>query len=139
MYSFSIKLPGCKSSVQQIDKFCDQCLQLLNFSKHRKILFAIHEAVINAVAVHEQIFASAENNEDINVDIIANPKEIIVKVIDCGSGMSEEHFNDYTELAVTDQYNDRGRGLLFIEKFTDHLKFENLPNGKFCVTLHFLN
>lgn len=138
MYSFSIKLPGNKKSVEHFDRFCDHCLQLLDFPKHRKILFAIHEAIINAVEIHEEAFTEGDNENIISVDILANPEEIIVKVIDCGAGISKEQVHEYTEISLDHPFNDRGRGILFMEKFTDQLRFEHLANGKFCVSLHFL-
>lgn len=73
------------------------------------------------------------------MNIVVNSETIIVKVIDCGVGISDEEVNHYTELALSNKYSERGRGLLFIQKFTDKFLLERLSNGKFCVTLHFLN
>ncbi len=132
---FQVSVPCYDQVVQKIDRITTCSLKELLEREDRRLLFVIHELLINAY--ESTILTYADNAPKYPIEVLINIDEqtVSVHVSDYGYGMNED------ALVILDQELDgvlmqeRGRGLLMVKKLVDKMYFSKKESGIFTVSI----
>lgn len=131
MLKVNIQCLAHEDSVFYINELCRNTLELIQFPEERKVLYAIHEVVINSIEATEKRYGK-NHKQSMTVAIKTCKEEVEVIVGDAAGGFEE---CDNKDFSTSDLFSERGRGFLFIKHFMDEVLFENKEDGLFYVIL----
>ncbi|MFC4322219.1 ATP-binding protein [Litchfieldia salsa] len=125
----NIQIPCKEMVIEQIDDVVKSFLKCLSGDVDRRLVFAIHELIINAFEATLRKYNDQASNYPINLYIKMEENVILVEITDQGDGMAH-HLNpiDHKQLEEV-LLQDRGRGLLMVKKMVDKISFLNEGKG----------
>jgi serine/threonine-protein kinase RsbW len=90
---------------------------------------AMREALANAIKHGNQ----QNPSKQVHVDLMVEQNELVIRVEDEGVGFEPDKVRD--PLAPENLLNRNGRGILFMNKFMDHIHYDSTATGGTVVTL----
>ena len=119
----SIIVPAKKNWLEFLDMSIDAALQTMRVEDAQRLSFAIHEAVINAVRVSEDIDEGKCPRLEVNIK--AGEDWVEIRIWDEGPGFSDDLQEKIACINSAELLaSPSGRGLMFINKFVDEVRSE---------------
>lgn len=117
--------------LDKIDAFCKKTFNDSDFKYHEEMVFAIHEAIINAIEATRHF--RCEKKKVISLDIEINQSYAQAKVSNHIQGKLHLEALLREKDIDRDLWEDRGRGLFFIRELVDELWQETDNTGRFIL------
>lgn len=119
-----------KDVVDSIDFFCENALNQSSFPYKNEILFALHEASMNALEEAATFFCKVKT--EIQIKINVNKDFVFAEVCNYTSMAFNLDLHYENKDLIKDLKASRGRGLLFIKELVDDVWQETDEMGR-CV------
>ena len=112
-------------TVDFLDLLCEKTLKQVDFYAHRRLGFAVHEVIINAVEANRRKFGPENIGKTITLQIKVQKDEAEILVIDEAGGISTEDWDDTSQRTFEEVlWSENGRGLLLIKSFVNEVWHE---------------
>ncbi|MGD8188918.1 ATP-binding protein [Brevibacillus ginsengisoli] len=136
MIHVQIDCPASIEMVEYLDQICEWTISRYNKLESRKVVLAVHEAIINSVEAMKRRYGEQNTESNISLKIRLQMEEIEVKIIDSAGGLSAEakerlQNQDFDDLI----WEEDGRGLLFIKHLVDEVWQDQDEDGRFVMGL----
>lgn len=130
-----LEIPGHRQNLKYIDDALLGFLQFFCVRDHKKVHFALHEAVINSIQQIEKVSCEGKK-EMVTIDVTVDESQVVAEVRDWMGGIKSHKDNMVSGLRQDiSQYAESGRGLLMIEQLVDTLSWECKADDEFVLRL----
>ncbi|MBN2570987.1 MAG: ATP-binding protein [Ignavibacteriales bacterium] len=108
-----------------VEKFMLKIAKEINMDteKHNNFILAVSEALANSI-IHGN---KCDTNKKVFIEVVADDKNIVVRLRDQGDGFNVDCIPDPTE--PDNILKDTGRGIHIMKAFADSLEYLNTGNG----------
>lgn len=132
MFEIKLECPSDQDAIKYIEYIFSETLTQVSFNKIEEAMFAIREALINAVEASKDI--EDKEKSRVSISMVADKQSIEVKIFNFYTNMS----GDISEKVVNPStpeniWSDHGRGLLFINHLVDQVWEERDDKGRFVL------
>ncbi len=136
MIKVQIDCPAAVEMVEYLDQICEWTLSRINQVEHKKIVLAVHEAIINSVEAMKRRYGERYYEKQISMKIKVMSESIEIKVIDSAGGLPLEIQDKWKSKALEDLvWEEDGRGLLFMRHLMDEVWQDQDEDGRFITGL----
>ncbi|HHY73338.1 MAG TPA: ATP-binding protein [Bacillus bacterium] len=133
MINLVVTFPAQNEYIVMTRNLFQSAILIPNELEKKKILFAINEAIINAVTEMKKI-RDQHHPGTMTIELYVNDEEVKIHIINPYSRLSEKQKKEIVNKTFFDVgLDERGRGFLFIKGFMDEVWFDITEHGEFLV------
>ncbi|ANE46307.1 hypothetical protein SY83_08485 [Paenibacillus swuensis] len=130
MFRMTIECVPSWENMDHLDQMTEHLLSRLDTVHTRKLCFAIHELIINAMEATYRAYGKAADCSSIALTIRLEHEDIIVKVTNTGQYNSLEAIRRNQDRHFEEMLSEEsGRGLLLARHLSDELRVEQNEFG----------